>query len=434
MERIMTSVLISTAQQPAHLQGEREAIMLGGSGWLTAARTVLWMVIATASIRPNEILGFGEQNVADVSSPIDLAFRCAVFGGCVFATFIALMARRVRLATLWFVPFCIWGVLVAIGQQSSFSSSKQLGSYATWILFFIAATALFDQPDDYSNLRFVTTLSVVTAAIGGIVQHVLGHAPMIGMSWENIGFTRIHTGGGGILLDAGAPFVAALLLLASSSRRPVFLVGGILMALWGSGNILRGGMIGVSIALVWLMTATPRVVRRRLFAGAFGVAVLVSLVFGSKFMQKSVSEDDELNTSGRIEHWPELIGWIQAEPIWGHGPNADMELLAHSEGSDLRASHNELLSTAVNYGIVGTVLLWCPLLLLLVCILWLAYHYRDVAPEPLWGAGAVLILLVTLSFTDNTLRTPGIMILALSPVPVAFNWCLRRSSEQDGHI
>ena len=109
-----------------------------------------------------------------------------------------------------------------------------------------------------------------------------------------------------------------------------------------------------------------------------------------------------------------------------------MDLLEHSDGADLRAAHNELLSTAVNFGVVGTILLWCPLLLLLFVTLRLAYHHRRENPEPLWGAGAVLLMLVILSFTDNTLRTPGIMILALSPVPVAFNWCFRRQRELDG--
>lgn len=422
----MSSTAATIVQRPALTTDERQAVLIAGGGWISAARWVLWGIIATASIKPNEILGLGEQNVTDASSPIDLAFRAAVFGGCIFATFIALMARRVRLATLWFVPFCLWGFLVAVGQQSSFSSSKQLGSYLSWILFYIAATALLTEEDDLGRLRMATAMSVVVAAIAGILQHFLGHAPMIGMAWENMGFTRIHTGAGGILLDAGAPYVAALLFLTGSKKRISLMVIGVLLALWGSGNILRGGMVGFTLAMVWLITATPSKMRNRLLIGVFGVVVLVGAVFGGKLMQKSVSADDELNTSGRIETWPLLIGWIREEPVWGHGPNADLDLLQHSEGSDLRASHNELLSTAVNFGLVGLVLLWVPLLALMVVILWLAYHHRREDPEPLWGAGAAVIMLVTLSFTDNTLRTPGIMILTLSPVPIALNWCLRR--------
>lgn len=427
----MSSALSPTLPRLAEQRNERDAVMLREAGWLTSARAVLWTVIATASIKPIELLGLGERIKVEVSSPLDLAFRCAVFAGCVYATFIALMARRIRLVTLWFMPFLVWGVLVAVWQESSVSSSKQLGSYATWILFLVAATALFDRPDDDARLRIATTLSVVTTAIGGIIQFVLGNAPMIGRTWVNLGSPRLHTGAGGILLDACTPYVAALLLLSASARRRLFLVGGILIALWGSGNILRGGMTGFSIALIWLLTATPKTVRRRIFMGMCGVAVLVSLVFGARFVQKSISPDDELNTSGRIENWPMLLGWISEEPVLGHGPNADMELLARSSGSDLRVSHNELLSTTVNYGIVGTILLWCPMLLLLVCVLRLAYHHRQESAEPIWGAGAVLIMLVVLSFTDNTLRTPGFMILTLCPVPVAFNWCIRRMAERD---
>lgn len=404
---------------------ERDALILEASGWLRVARFILWATIVTASVKPNEILGMGEQVVTEASSPLDLAFRCAVLGGCLFTTFIALIAGKIRLLTLCFVPFLIWGVFVAIGQQASLNSSKQLGSYASWILFFISACALFDRPEDFSNLRVVILLSAAMSAVGGIMEFALGHAPMIGRAWENMGFTRIHTGGGGILLDACAPYFAAIFLLVSSRKRWLFVIPGILLALWASGNILRGGMVGFSVAMIWLMIISPRVIRRNLIMGAVGTALLVALVFGPTILQKSVSDDDEINTSGRIENWPLLIGWIQQEPLWGHGPNADMDLLARSGGSDLRASHNELLSTAVNYGLIGAALLWLPLLALLVMSLWMTIRYRNAWPEPLLVASGILLMLVILSFTDNTLRLPGIMILALAPLAVGFNWCLR---------
>lgn len=427
MQRVMIPDLVESPRL-AQLTVERDALMLQGSGWVGVARFVLWAVIATAAVKPNEVLGMGEQVVVEASSPIDLAFRCAVLAGCLFATFIAMMAGRIRMATLCFIPFLVWGVLVSLGQQASLSSCKQLGSYATWVLFFVAACALFDQPEDYSRLRVVGVLAVAASALGGIMEALLGHAPMIGLPWENMGFTRIHTGAGGILLDACTPYIAALLLLASSAKRPMLLISGILLALWGSGNILRGGMIGLTIAMVWLMIVAPAETRRRLITAAAGIALLVALVFGGRFVQKSVTSDDELNTSGRIEHWPELIAWIHQSPVWGHGPNADMELLAQSDGSDLRVSHNELLSTAVNYGLVGTAMLWGPLLLLLFISLRLAYKYRQFRPEPLLAASGILLMLVSLSFTDNTLRLPGIMILTLAPLAVAFNWCLRFQS------
>jgi O-Antigen ligase len=428
MERMMIPELVQGPERLAQLHVERDAVMLRDSGWLRIARIILWAIIVTASVKPNEILGMGEQVVADASSPLDLAFRCAVLVGCLFTTFIALVAGRIRLATLCFVPFGIWGVLVAIGQQASLSSSKQLGSYATWILFFISACALFDEPEDFANLRVVLLLSALTSALGGVLECILGYAPMIGLSWENMGFTRIHTGGGGILLDACTPYFAAILLLVSSGKRPVLMIGGILLALWGSGNILRGGMVGFSVAIIWLMVVARKGVRRNLLIGAVGAALLVGIVFGARVAQKSVTDDDEINTSGRIENWPQLIGWIQEEPLWGHGPNADMELLAKSDSSDLRASHNELLSTTINYGTIGTALLWCPLVFILFISLRLTYKHRSVCPEPLLAAGGILLMLIILSFTDNTLRSPGIMILALAPAAVALNWCLRESA------
>jgi hypothetical protein len=432
MDRIIHPEFAQVPQPVTQTPAVRDALMLEHAGWLRVARFVLWATIATASIKPNEIVGMGEQVVTDASSPLDLAFRVAVLAGCIFTTFIAFVAGKIRFVTLCFVPFLVWGVFVAIGQQASLSSSKQLGSYATWILFFISACSLFDEPEDFSNLRLVMVAAAVISALGGFMEFALGHAPMIGMTWENMGFTRIHTGGGGILLDACTPYLAAIFLLVSSGRRRVLLIPGILLALWASGNILRGGMVGFSVAVIWLMLVSPRAVRRGLIAGAFGVALLVALVFGGRIEQKSVTGDDEINTSGRIESWPLLIGWVQQEPLWGHGPNADMELLAESQGSDLRASHNELLSTAVNYGVIGTILLWAPFLNLVIMSMWLAYRYRDAHPEPLLAASGVLLMLVVLSFTDNTLRSPGIMILILAAPAVAFNWCVRQSMNGSG--
>src|SRR4051812_35283968 len=130
MERMMSPEVAQTPQLLLQRRLERDALMLEGAGWLRVSRLILWATIVTASIKPNEILGLGEQVVTDASSPLDLAFRCAVLAGCVFTTFIAIVARKIRLATLCFVPFLLWGVLVAIGQQAGLSSSKQLGSYA----------------------------------------------------------------------------------------------------------------------------------------------------------------------------------------------------------------------------------------------------------------------------------------------------------------
>lgn len=415
--------------------------LLLASGWYRVARTLLWGVIATASIKPSEVLGAGEQVMSDYNAtngPIDLLFRCAILAICLSTAFLAMVTGRIRRFTLLFIPFAVWTILVALGQQADFFSVKQLASYATWILFFISATALLDEPGDFEMLRNILALSVVTSAIGGTIQALLGYAPMVGFTWENLGYTRVHTGGGGILLDAFTPYCAAMLFLVASASRPRLQLVGVLFAVWASANILRGGLLGFSIAMLWILIVTPRSFRMRLLKGAGVAFLLVCIGFGGKIVQKSITADDEtntsderFNTSGRFEHWPQLIEWIEQEPIWGHGPNADMLLLQNSDGSDLRAAHNELLSTAVNFGIVGTLLLWLPLLGLLLASLYLTYRHRRELPQPLLAAGGVLLMVAVLSLTDNTLRVPGVMILALAPVTVALNrtqplnenWC-----------
>lgn len=423
-------------QQPAMVRStfdsitERERHLLESSGWYRLGRGLLWAVIAMASIKPAEVLGGGEQIASGArveNGPVDLAFRCAVLLACLCSSLIALAYGRVRAVTLCFVPFLIWSVLVAIGQQSDSVAFRQLASYATWILFFISATALLDRPEDYGAVRIAMVAAVFTSAAAGVLQCVMGYAPMIGFWWQNIGFPRIHTGGGGVLLDALTPYCAALLLLATPVESKIFRIGGILSALWASANILRGGVLGFSVAMAWLLLVLPGRIRMNLIKSAAIAVLLVAVCFGARIVQKCITADDDVNnayafnTSGRFEHWPQLVEWIEQEPIWGRGPNADMQLLGNGDGKDLRAAHNELLSTAVNFGLVGTTLLWLPLLALLMCMLRLTGRYRSSNPEALWGAGAVLVMVAVLSLTDNTLRVPGVMILALAPTCVALN-------------
>lgn len=408
----------------------RERRLLESSGWYSIARLLLWGVLATAAVKPAEIMGVGEQ--ADVrysiqNVPADLAFRVAVLGACMFSAFIALIAGRVRMVTLWFVPFLLWAGLASIMQQADPLAAKQLASYLSWILFFIAATALLDRPEDVRNLRLCMLAAVIVSALGGVAQFALGHAPMVGFIWHNLGFSRLHTGAGGILMDAFTPYCASLLFLTAAASRPKLQIGGVLLALWASGNILRGGMLGFVLALVWLLWCAPSDHRRRLLKGVGATFLLVALCFGSRIASKTMTADDDsptghtINTSGRLQFWPLLIKWIREEPVWGHGPNADMALLASGEGSDMRAAHNELLSTAVNFGLVGMFLLWFPLLALLVCILRLSYKHRRSRPEALWAASAVLLMVAVLSLTDNTMRIVEFPVVALAPVAVALN-------------
>jgi hypothetical protein len=42
---------------------------------------------------------------------------------------------------------------------------------------FISACALFDEPEDFANLRVVLLLSALMSAIGGVLECILGYAP-----------------------------------------------------------------------------------------------------------------------------------------------------------------------------------------------------------------------------------------------------------------
>jgi hypothetical protein len=310
--------------------------------------------------------------------------------------------------------------------QADPSDAKQIGSYASWIFFYIAASALFEGPEDYRTLTILLVLSVFVSAFGGEVQHLLGYAPGIGSRWPDLPemeFRRIHTGSGGILLDAYTPYCAAILLISIAGSSRLKHAGAWLLVLWGTANILRGGIVAFAAGLCWYFWAAPKIARKRILPFLFSALLCAAFLFGSTLTAKTFGSDSGINTSGRFAHWPQLIKWMGEEPLVGHGPDADMELLAKSSGHDLRASHNELLSTGINYGVIGILLLWVPLISLLVRRMVQSVNASSEIREQLGGSTAILLMVAILSLTDNTLRTPGVMIIALGPAAVG---CARR--------
>ena len=384
-------------------------------------RLLLWAVVLTASIKPAEIFGPGEQSWVDTPGS-DLVFRCAILTACGFALALAVLVGRVRSSSLVFLPFLFWTFSVAVVRQSELSSAKQIGSYASWILFYIAACALLDKERDYQLLSLLVIISVMISAAGGELQHLLGYGPGLGSMWPEDGsqeFKRTHTGGGGILLDTFTPYCAALLLLSRAGSSWKKHGSAWMLVIWGTANILRGGLVAFGAGLGWFVWRSSGRTRKYLLSFMLSALLLGAVLFGGTLAEKISGDDGGINTSGRVDEWPELLQWIREEPLIGHGPDADMELLAKSPtGHDLRASHNEVLSTGINFGLIGVMLLWTPLFVLLVRSVRMSTRSKQDRREQLCGASAVLIMATLLGFTDNTLRMPGFMILALAPVAV----------------
>ena len=146
---------------------------------VAVGRAVLWGLALTASVKPGEIFGPGEQSGLDPPA-VDFAFRCLVLAGSLFAVGVAIFAGKIRGAALWFVPFLLWTFLVAVRWQSDLQTAKQIGSYASWIFFFIAASALLDRAGDLRKLAAVAVAAVFVSALGGDLQLLLGYGPAIG--------------------------------------------------------------------------------------------------------------------------------------------------------------------------------------------------------------------------------------------------------------
>lgn len=382
------------------------------------ARFLLLLILVTASIKPAEIFSAGEQSFDGVPA-IDLVFRCLVLGCSALALLIAVYTKPLRRASLAFLPFLAWAFVVAVANQSPFDSAKQLGSYATWIFFYVAAGALFEGAQDFKLLVATVVGSVLVSAAGGELQHLLGYGPLLGTRWPDtprMEFMRTHTGSGGILLDAFAPYCAALLMMSSAGASRWKHALAWILVLWGTANILRGGVLALLLGLAYFLATCSRDTRRRVLPFLSGGVLLSAILFGAIIAAKIGSTDESINTSGRLDVWPQLIEWISEAPLAGHGPDADMELLEKSAvGHDIRASHNELLSTGINFGLIGILLLWSPLLMLLMQGIRKQRFLRGAERDRHGVATALVLMIVVTSLTDNTLRSPGIMMLILAP-------------------
>ena len=230
-----------------------------------AGRFLVWAVILTASIKPAEIFSVGEQSLAPTPAS-DLIFRALVLFACIAALGIALFLGRLRWPAVLFCPFLLWTFVVAVVTQAAFGSAKQIGSYATWIFLFMAASALLDRAGDYRKLVVLMIFAVVLSALGALVQHGLGYGPALGSRWSDdagMEFMRTHTGSGGILLDTFAPYSTSMLLLAGAGARRLWHVAAWLLVLWGAANILRGGMLAMAVGLCWFLWGASRSTRRR---------------------------------------------------------------------------------------------------------------------------------------------------------------------------
>jgi O-antigen ligase len=100
---------------------------------------------------------------------------------------------------------------------------------------------------------------------------------------------------------------------------------------------------------------------------------------------------NEVDTSSgaRIEFWKHSVEIVKEAPLLGHGAGSTREAMSRSFGVDPKSSgapsnpHNQILATAIPYGLVGVVLL---------IAMWLAHLRLFLAPGPVAFIGLAIVM------------------------------------------
>jgi exopolysaccharide production protein ExoQ len=280
--------------------------------------------------------------------------------------FYMLRARRFgeahRNLALWLLLYLWMGA--SVFWATDVQTSLSLLPTAVQLLVLYVIVAMFRV--DLRGLRTVVgavTVGGVTAAVYGIYLYKSGAANLQERLWIRTDTSALNPDhfAAALLLPICLTLVAVLW-----TRRPFVRVVGIASVLVMIGALFltgsRGAMLGLAAVVVYLFVRDPH--RWRLAGVSLAVLLLGIISTGGGFLERW-STAFQNGGAGRVSIWQ--VGWIAFKQNWlfGAGYNnfpfaydrAFMSTFQSFYANWHRGSHNILLGTAVELGIVGLVLL-----------------------------------------------------------------------------
>ena len=198
-------------------------------------------------------------------------------------------------------------------------------------------------------------------------------------------------------LDWVAPPVIMIVLVLSLSRTAT--VVGVLLLCFLAVRARRGlrlrigvlAALGIAVAMVITVLAYPPILERFTVGDN---AVKVGSV--------------GLNTSGRTEIWAVVAEAAIEEPWFGHGPGFSAALADHYFPG-VGQPHNDYLRIFADFGVVGLILFWVPMIVLLIRLFVRAVRTDETRA---WSASLVLLAIALVSVTDNIIVYQFVLIPA----------------------
>lgn len=350
------------------------AIMLSGTKTgvvlallATLGPIVLYGVLAVPLVFPFAlfVLLVPFDNLLALSSVGTLTKLVAIACGAAFILWL-LRTRRYVLPTR---AVAVWGgfmLLQIVSLVWAIDPALSLQRLATPLELYTLYAAASFMPVNERVLRTLIVAAIGGAVIAGLYGAYVFHS---GVDVSNNG--RLFLANDETLIDPNhfaaaliAPFALALSALASTRSRVIGTLAAVAVACIALGIAVagsRGGILAVAVAFLYLCIRS----RRRLAICAIGVAGLALALAMHGSALSRFSNATSSGGAGRFDIWK--VGLTAFSSHWmigagfGNFPIAfDRAFLSVSEGYYThwhRVSHNILVGTAVELGVIGLVVL-----------------------------------------------------------------------------
>lgn len=217
--------------------------------------------------------------------------------------------------------------------------------------------------------------------------------------------------------------VALLYLMATIGRPRRFTMAVSAVAFLiaaGSGGRMGTAVVGLVILLNPALRLTGRT---RVLIFVFGVVLFAAALQFEPIQERFfvgqtegsiediVTLEQNFNTAGRSNNWPEIYAACAPRSTWGFGAGAATAITLEATAGRTGHPHNEYLRTYCESGIVGVALFWS---------FFIAAGWRGVAAFRRSGseigavAGLSVVALLLFASTDNTTIYTGVFMLPLA--------------------
>lgn len=330
------------------------------------------------------------------ANPVEKLFL--ILAGVVFA-----LTRKRIPANLVLMGFIIL-VSVVCGLFSEFDAfswnryTRSLVSLSAFLLFFTA----FPEQRDRELILLIAALIPPVSVLLGTIYEAVG----ISRLWmtDYLGTRRLAGNMGPAFLGgAGVTGAVAASYLALQQRSRYLLLAlvnaGITMLT--ASRMPSALALGVTGAMLFIESRSAVF---RVLMVLYGCVVVAALfyVMGDQLMTRLSSEA----MSGRDIIWNELKAYVQRFPYFGVGLGHQMDILSAKTSATTHtiAAHNEYLRFTVEVGYVGSALMGCAFIAMLVNLL------RDPMVTKKWAFLMVAAAFFAYSATDNTFSVPQIFM------------------------